>query len=566
MQKRHKDLLRTLVRELRHKLVGSISPIDGTITRGNLDRELERLGIAPDGTIKPIDSLTTHTLNPSNTLSPSETLYPSNTNEYYAHEYYAHRVAADQLAPLPLSKRPAVRTEIIEDAAYTWINRLLALRAMEVRNLIDNTLRGEEAYGGISEKLFLVRDMQPELAQGEDGGWWTVIEEACNEQAQSLPGLFKLNDTIAALRPSSSILLQCITLIGGDLPDFTIEESDDAFRDPDAIGWAYQFYQEESKAQIYEKLGTGGKAASRSEIAAATQLFTEPYMVQWLLQNSLGRSYHEIHPHSTLPATWPYYVQTEKLDTSTHFTLETLTLLDPCVGSGHFLRAAFDMFVGMYREQFPIWTTKDIADRILAEHLYGIDLDPRAAQLTALTLYLRAWELVRDERQQQYLPGGTYTPPPLNIATTPTNLNKGALERHLQRHPQDRLFEPLIKEVFAGLEQANSWVACCDHAEYLDKAITDLQHQHGVQRSLFDPDTDELSLEIAALAKSDPVGLKQMALERVAASFKSEAGNVNDISAMLFGREAGLGVHLMQLLDQQYAVIATNPPYMGDKK
>ena len=157
MQKRHKDLLRTLVRELRHKLVGSNSPIDGTITRGNLDRELERLGIAPDGTIKPIDSLT-QPLYPSETLYPSPTLYPSAPNEYHAHEHYAHRVAADQLAPLPLSQRPAVRTEIIEDAAYTWINRLLALRAMEVRNLIDNTLRGEEAYGGISEKLFLVRD------------------------------------------------------------------------------------------------------------------------------------------------------------------------------------------------------------------------------------------------------------------------------------------------------------------------------------------------------------------------------------------------------------------------
>lgn len=564
MQKRHKDLLRTLVRELRHKLVGSISPIDGQIERGNLDRELERIGIAPDGTIKPIDALI-RTLYPSDDLYPSDTLYPSDAHEHYTHEQYAHRVAAAQLSPLPLSQRPAIRTEIIERAAYTWMNRLLALRAMEVRGLIDNTLRGDEAYGGISEKLFLVRDTQPERATGADGGWWAVIEDACNEQAQSLPGLFALNDPVAALRPSEGVLLQCIALVGGDLPGFSIEEADGAFKDPDAIGWAYQFYQEESKALIYAKLGTGGKAASRAEIAAATQLFTEPYMVQWLLQNSLGRSYHEINPHSALPATWPYYVKPEKLDTSTHFTLASLTLLDPCVGSGHFLRAAFDMFVAMYREQFPTWNAHEIAERILTNHLYGIDLDPRAAQLTALTLYLRAWELVRDERQQQYLPGGSYTPPSMNIATTPTNLDKGALERHLQRHPQDRLFAPLIKEIFDGLEQAELLGSLLRPREYLNNAIFALQKQEATQRNLFDPDMDELRITIAELAKSDPEGLKKMALQRVADSFKSEAGNVDDVSAMLFGREAEQGVRLMQLLDQQYAVVVTNPPYMGSR-
>src|SRR5436190_418922 len=106
MQKRHKDLLRALVRDLRQKLVGTISPIDGKGERGNLDRELERLGIAPDGTIKPIDALP----------------------QVHPHERYAYRVAVAQLASLPMAQHPAVRSEIIEGAAYTWINRLLALR------------------------------------------------------------------------------------------------------------------------------------------------------------------------------------------------------------------------------------------------------------------------------------------------------------------------------------------------------------------------------------------------------------------------------------------------------
>ena len=304
-----------------------------------------------------------------------------------------------------------MRMEIIERAAYSWINRLLALRAMETRGLIDETLRTNPDYDGLPEALFILRQSDPERASGADGGRWAVLEDACHAQARSLPGLFALDDPATALRPSTPALIRCMTLVGGTMPGFTLAESDAAFADPDAIGWAYQFYQEEAKARIYAKLGSGGKAATRSEIAAATELFTEPYMVKWLLQNSLGRSYHEIYPDSVLPAGWEYYVKPDKLDTSTMFNLASLTVLDPCMGSGHFLREAFDMFVTMYQEQYPTFSATEIADRILSHHLHGIDLDPRAAQLSALTLYLRAWELVRDERRKERKPGpGTYTP------------------------------------------------------------------------------------------------------------------------------------------------------------
>src|SRR5207248_834395 len=216
------------------------------------------------------------------------------------------------------------------------------------------------------------------------------------------------------------------------------------------------FYQEEAKAEIYAKLSRGGKVSARSEIAAATQLFTEPYMVKWLLQNSLGRSYHEIYPDSSLPAAWEYYIKPEQLDPSTTFNLASITVLDPCMGSGHFLREAFDMFVAMYREQYPTFSAIEIADRILSHHLHGIDLDPRAAQLSALTLYLRAWELECDERRKERKPGpGTYIPPAMNLATTPTSLNKGALQRLLLSHPQDMPFKPLLEGIFSGLEQAD---------------------------------------------------------------------------------------------------------------
>ena len=129
------------------------------------------------------------------------------------------------------------------------------------------------------------------------------------QQAASLPGLFDLADPSAALRPSTPALLRCVAIIGTTPAGYTAEEADATFADPDAIGWAYQFYQEEAKARTYAKLNSGGKAATRAEIASVTQLFTEPYMVKWLLQNSLGRTYHELYPDSRLPETWEYYIR-----------------------------------------------------------------------------------------------------------------------------------------------------------------------------------------------------------------------------------------------------------------
>src|SRR6266699_1860675 len=542
MQKRHKDLVRTLVTELRHLLVGTVAS-DGTVIRGDLDRELERLGIAPDGTITPLDALANATPN----------------------EWQAHRIAVAQLVYCDEFKRASMRIEIIERAAYSWINRLLALRAMEARGFIDETLRTNPEYDGLPEALFILRQSDPERASGADGGRWAVLEDACQSQARSLPGLFALDDPATALSPSTPALIRCMTLVGGSMSGFTLAESDAAFADPDAIGWAYQFYQEEAKARIYAKLGSGGKAATRSEIAAATELFTEPYMVKWLLQNSLGRGYHEIYPDSALPATWEYYIKPDKLDTSTGYNLASLTVLDPCMGSGHFLREAFDMFVAMYREQFHTFSATEIADHILTNHLHGIDLDPRAAQLSALTLYLRAWELVRDERRKERKPGpGTYTPPAMNLATTPTSLNEGALQRHLLRHPQDMPLKPLLEGIFSGLEQADILGSLIRPKEYLDNAIAELQRPHTIRMD-FDPEEAELRRTITAMANHDPVGLRRMLLDRIADSFKFEAGNTDDVSAALFGREAEQGVRLLQLLDRRYTVVMTNPPYMSIK-
>ncbi|GAB4206658.1 MAG: hypothetical protein OHK0022_33930 [Roseiflexaceae bacterium] len=552
MLKRHKDLLRAVVAPLRATLAGAALP-DGGWQRGDLDRELERLGIAEDGALTPLDAL------------PGATV--AERRARYAAEAAIGQAVNGQKGAEAAQRRRTARAEVVERAAYTWINRLLALRAMEARNLIDETLRANPDYEGLSEALFVLRSSAPARAAGADGGWWAVLEDACQAQSAALPGLFDLHDPAAALRPSTPALLRCVALVGAPPSGFMLDEADAAFADPDAIGWAYQFYQEAAKAAVYKKLGAGGKASSRAEIAAATQLFTEPYMVQWLLQNSLGRSYHEAYPDSRLPGGWDYYIRQRpegQRPPETPRPLHALDLIDPCCGSGHFLREAFDMFAAMYREQHPELGAAEIADRILARHLHGIDLDPRAAQLAALTLYLRAWELVRDEarRQRRALP--SYRPAALHIATTPSGLSAGALARHLGRHPEDRVMQPLLEGVFAALEQAGILGSLLRPSEHLDAAIRALQQPH-TMRMDFDADDAALRSTITALAHSDPAELKRLLLERVAASFRAEAGSADDVAAQLFGREVEGGLRLLQLLDRQYAVVVTNPPYMGSK-
>lgn len=553
MLKRHKDLLRPLVANLRVILAGTAGA-EGTWQRGDLDRELERLGIAPDGTAIPIDALPNPTAAERRARVAADAYLTAAVNGLKGTE-------AEQ-------KHQAAREEFVERAAYTWINRLLALRTMEARDLIDETLRANPDYEGISEALFVLRQTDPARCAGADGGWWAVIADACTAQAVSLPGLFDLSDPSVALRPSTAALLRCVALIGGAPAGFTLEEAGAAFADPDAIGWAYQFYQEAAKARVYEKLGSGGKAATRAEIAAATQLFTEPYMVQWLLQNSLGRSYHEAYPDSKLPESWTYYIRQRpegQTAPESPRPLEALDLIDPCCGSGHFLREAFDMFAAMYRERHPELSAAEVADRILERHLHGIDIDPRAAQLAALTLYLRAWELVRDERRAQRQPGASsYRPVAMNIATTPSGLNAGALQRHLRRHPQDRLLKPLLEGVFAALEQADILGSLLRPAEHIEAAMKALQQPHTIPMD-FDADDAALRRTITTMARHDPAELKRMLLDRVAQSFAAESGNTDDVAAQLFGREAERGVRLLQLLDRKYAVVVTNPPYLGSR-
>ncbi|KPV51093.1 hypothetical protein SE17_23195, partial [Kouleothrix aurantiaca] len=157
MIKQHKDILATVIRDLRHDLLGYTAK-DGTPVRGDLDRELERLGVLPSGLIQPIDAL------------PNAT--EQERQAHYAAEQFVDAARRQGKAA------SAARQEFVEQAGYSWINRLVALRALEARRLINGTLRPSEDYGGVSEALYLLAQTDPARVAAPDGGWYAVLDQA----------------------------------------------------------------------------------------------------------------------------------------------------------------------------------------------------------------------------------------------------------------------------------------------------------------------------------------------------------------------------------------------------
>jgi hypothetical protein len=196
--------------------------------------------------------------------------------------------------------------------------------------------------------------------------------------------------------PSLNALRECIRALNEDI-------SENAFKEPELIGWVYQYFQTEEKNRVFEEVRTKKKKIQGDDIVSATSLYTERYMVDYLVQNSLGAIWMEMYPDSKLCEKWPYFVKDQELKPREPRPVKSLTFLDPACGSGHFLLIAFDLFVQMYEEEARLadegkidkeWVVPEekIAATIIESNLHGIDIDLRSIQLSWIVLYLKMRE------------------------------------------------------------------------------------------------------------------------------------------------------------------------------
>ena len=297
-----------------------------------------------------------------------------------------------------LRKEIAAKTEkvVIEEVAYTWFNRVMALRFMDANEYnapkVVTPARGQmrpeilqEAMAGSVDEV--LRLSPEDLTLSEEKLYRKLLVATCNNQMSlPMPFLFEhITDYTELLLPDDLLSEQSF------VTDIRKGMTDEDCQNVELMGWLYQFYITDRKAEAEAKKSKKGGLKS-DEQAAATQLFTPHWVVRYMVENSLGRIWMTLHPDSRLIDDMPYYIkptegQTDVIPEDIH-SVQDIRFIDPCMGSGHVLVYAFDLFCKMYEEEGQMH--KDIPTLILQNNIYGMDIDRRCYQLASFALTMKA--------------------------------------------------------------------------------------------------------------------------------------------------------------------------------
>jgi len=427
--------------------------------------------------------------------------------------------------------------QVMEAVAYTWFNRFMALRYMEIHGYLEHgfCVLSHPNGGPIPEILEQATNLDlPGLDKQQVLEWKlegtkdselyrNLLVAQCNALSAAMPFLFeRINDETELLLPDN--LLHSDSLIRKLVSE--IDEED--WREVEIIGWLYQFYISEKKDEVI------GKVVKSEDIPAATQLFTPKWIVQYMVQNSLGRMWLATYPALPLRDKMEYYIepaqQTEEVNAQlkaiTPATLnpELITFLDPASGSGHILVEAYDIFKAIYLERG--YSKRDFPRLILEKNLYGLDIDDRAAQMTSFALLMKA----RKDDRRILQNGNT---PKLNVMSIQETKDLNA------RDIATALLHPRPQGEGRGEGETISRQNIIDLIELF---------QHGKTLGSLITIPDLLAEKIPALTEiiNDKLQGDDMFARR-------------DAEAML---------PIMQqtkLLAREYDCVVTNPPYMGNK-
>ncbi|AKQ31364.1 BREX-1 system adenine-specific DNA-methyltransferase PglX [Acinetobacter baumannii] len=447
----------------------------------------------------------------------------------------------DQVFPLSVMKPrdkliKRIQTSSFEQTvdyiAYSWFNRLCAIRYMECKGLLDHgrrVLSSADGSAGLPQILEECLDIDlPGLDASRvaelklDGNkdeelYRELLLAQCHALNQVMPLLFEqVSDESELLLPDN------LTKTDSLIRDLVSSIPEEDWSDVQIIGWLYQFYISEKKDQVI------GKVVKSEDIPAATQLFTPNWIVKYLVQNSVGRLWMMAQPDSTLASSWEYYIQPAEQSDEVNAQLkqlidvrisedgdtlnpESITVLDPACGSGHILVEAYDCLKAIYLERG--YRSRDIPRLILEKNLYGIDIDTRAAQLASFALLMKAHE---DDRRL------FSNPPKLNIIALQDSQPE-RLEAFSQDLASTGIAQTDLKELLDLFEHASTFGSLIQIPQAFAKKLPDLESK----------------------------------LNKALAS--------GDIFAQQSAQELLPLVQQAKLLTKQYDAVIANPPYMGGK-
>lgn len=436
---------------------------------------------------------------------------------------------------------------VVEEVAYTWFNRLIAIRFMEVNDYLPSGVRVLSSENKAKKEPDLVTapfdtDLeftsyeQDRIIQLKDDNkldelFRMLFIKQCNKLHDVLPELFEKTDDYSELlltvsfTDSDGVLYHLVHDIEED--DFNVEKEGQV----QIIGWLYQFYNIEPKAVVFGRKGNA--KIKKEEIPAATQLFTPDWIVRYMVQNSLGRIFindkctgitdekERINKEKEIAQQmgWQYYLpeaeQTPEVRTqlnANHISLSSeltsIKLIDPCMGSGHILVYAFEVLMQIYLECG--YTERDATSLILENNLFGLDIDDRAYQLAYFAVMMKA--------------------------------------RSYDRRILTRNIKPNVYSIKESNFLANSWQKISDDEKFMEilQTVVDTfidAKEYGSILNVPDADYDYALSVIDDFEQSVPVDFEAQILR----------GKTDDIRAL---------VNQAKLLSQKYDVVVTNPPYM----
>jgi hypothetical protein len=470
--------------------------------------------------------------------------------------------------------------EYRREAAFTCVNRCVALKMLEARGLVQECVaRGAESsgfkeFGGLA----------PGMVRMPDHGYQLYLESLFDEIGQEIGVLFDRRDPAGLLWPRRRARDELFAILN-DPQLHEIWDQDET------IGWVYQYFNSKEERELMRDVKRGGSQAPRNsrELAVRNQFFTPRYVVQFLTENTLGRLWYEMQGGQTsLAKGWEFLVLSPEQPLRPRPTKDPrdLRVLDPACGSGHFLLYSFDLLLAIYEEAWEdesfdvrseatdrtlredysdLGALRRAAPALIVEHnLHGVDIDPRCAQIAALALWLRAQRAWQDA-------GISAAERPLVQRTHIVVAEPILGDTMLVEEFAERLDPPFLRELFKDIVSEVSLAGELGALLQIDRGLAveltrvrevlDKQRQATNSLPGMEPTRKEGELDLAGI---DDDGFFQEAEARIVEALRGFAetatGGVS-VRRRLFAGDAAQGIALIDLLRHRFDVVLMNPPF-----
>jgi type II restriction/modification system DNA methylase subunit YeeA len=430
--------------------------------------------------------------------------------------------------------------QVIEEVSYTWFNRLIAIRFMEVNEYLPSGVRVLSSTDSSKVEPDIIREAANLEFQNLNIGLIYKLQDEnnteelfkyllikqCNELGKIMPVVFEEIEDFTELLLPDKLLQE-----GSIIRDLVTSIAEDDWKEQvEIIGWLYQYYISEKKDEVFADLKKNIKI-TKENIPAATQLFTPDWIVKYMVENSLGRLWLESHPDEELKVKWKYYLEEAQQEPEVQKQLEEsinkninpeeIKFIDPSMGSGHCIVYAFDVLFDIYKSAG--YSEREIPNLILTKNLYGLDIDDRAAQLSYFAVMMKARSYNRRIFRERI---------DLNICSIQES-------NDFPREAIDFLVNSKETEIEKRILR--------DDVEYLIDIFNDAK-EYGSILEVKKIDFDAIEKRIEEMRSGDSTDIfewkyKNVILENIPVLIKQA-----------------------KIMSQKYEVVCTNPPYMGSKQ